>query len=377
MKNLQRNIFFLLLIIFFGHLLFRTYQYRDNYLVKFDASYWEHRYQISQWVVPNSKNSIGDDGLYAYAGYKYVFSGMNPILNSAEVPPLGKYLIGLTIVIFNNQNIFGLLTGLSALSAFYLLNTMLFKKRILAFLPVFIFSLEPLFWEQLQANYLDLLYLSFLMMSFFFVLKKKYFLASFFVGCFAATKFPPTSVFVALSLLIYVFVISRKDIWKLLTSFVLWPTVFVLSYFRFFTFGNGPIEFLKVIKYFLHYYQIGVKSQDHTMVFDLLLRGKLNTWWGSGVLNVGEWTILWPAIFALALLSVFYYRKILKGGFVLIGSWVILYFTFLLIIPVVPRYLLLLLPFLYNISVWVLSEGINMKYLRRLGFLRSIFSSAS
>jgi hypothetical protein len=332
---------------------------------------------MSQWVVPNSKNSIGDDGLYAYAGYKYVFSGMNPILNSAEVPPLGKYLIGLTIAIFKNQNVFGLLTGISSLVAFYFLNTMLFKKKLLSFMPLLIFSLEPLFWEQLQANYLDLLYLSFLMMAFFFTLKKKFFLASFFVGCFAATKFPPTSILVALSMFIFVFVNSRKDLVKLCVSFILWPTVFVLSYLRFFTLGNGPIAFLKVMKYFLHYYQIGVQSQDHLMVFDILFRGRLNTWWGSGVLNVAEWSIFWPLNFCLALFAGIYYRKLIESPFLLIAVWVIFYSAFLIVVPVAPRYLLLLLPFLYNISVWVLSESINTKYLRHSGFFRSIFFSAS
>ncbi len=376
-KKIYEWLFLLLVVIFFANLFFRIFQYKDNYLKKFDGAYWEHRYQLSQWVVPNSKSSIGDDGLYAYAGYKYVFFGMNPILNSAEVPPLGKYLIGVTIAVFNNQNIFGLLTGISSLFAFYLLNLILFKKKLIAFLPIFVFSLEPLFWEQLQANYLDLLYLTFLFMSFYFVIKRKYFLSTLFIGCFAATKFPPTSIFVALSVFVYVFVHQCKDMTKLLMSFSLWPLVFVISYARFFMLGNGPIAFLKVLKYFIHYYQIGVKSENHIMVFDLLLKGKWATWWGGGVLNVPEWSILWPLAFLLTILSVGCYRKILKSPFLLIFSWIILYLGFLIIIPVAPRYLLLLLPFLYNISVWVLSEGINMKYLRRSGFFRSIFSSAS
>lgn len=377
LKTARKRLIALLLFVLLVNLTIRIYQYKDNYFKKFDPSYWEHRYQISQWVVPNSKNSIGDDGLYAYAGYKYVHDGMNPILNSAEVPPLGKYLIGITILIFNNQNIFGLLTGILSITAFFYLNKIVFRNKVLAILPVVIFSLEPLFWEQLQANYLDLLYLSFLMFSFIFLLKKKYILASIFIGCFAATKFPPTSLLVGLTLLAYVIFTFRKDVSKLLLSFIAWPFVFILSYARFFLLGNGPLEFLRVLKYFLHYYQIGVKSQDHFMVFDMLLSGRWNTWWGSGVIHVDEWSFLWTISILIFLCAGFYYKKLLKSPMLLISIWILLYVAFLVIIPVSPRYLLLLLPFLYNISVWVLSESSGSKYLRRLGFSRFTSSSGS
>lgn len=374
LKMAKKRFIILLLLVFFVNLILRIYQYKDNYSKKFNPSYWEQRYLVSQWVVPNSKNSIGDDGLYAYAGYKYVHDGMNPILNSAEVPPLGKYLIGITILVFNNQNIFGLLTGVLSLVSFFFLNTLLFKNKVLALIPVVLFSLESLFWEQLQANYLDLLYLSFLMFVFIFAFKKKYVLSAIFIGCFAATKFPPTSGLVAISVLLYAYINHKKNLLRVTLSFILWPVIFIMSYFRFFMLGNGPLEFLKVLKYFLHYYQIGVKSEDHLMVFNMLLTGRWNTWWGSGVVHVNEWTLLWTVSFLISLCCIFYYKKLFKSPMSLIVNWTILYFAFLIIIPVAPRYLLLILPFLYNISVWVLSEGSGSKYLQRLGFSR-FFSS--
>ena len=361
---MKKYFFPALLILFFLHFIFRAATFSKGYFVRFDSKYWEMRYNTSQWVVPNSKNSIGDDGLYAYAGYKYVFEGMNPILNSAEVPPLGKYLIGITILIFQNQNIFGLLTGISALILFYIFNLNLFKNRTLAFLPVFIFSFDMLFWEQLQANYLDLLYLSFLFLVLHFSLSRKYIFASIALGCFAATKFPPTSLLVAACMVCYTFIYVKKDLVRLLLSLILWPFVFALSFFRFFMLGNGLVAFAKVLKYFLNYYTTGAKSENHLMVFEMLLIGRWPTWW-DGVKQVSEWTILWPLSFIGSLSSVGLVKKVKKGPMMLVVFWVIAYFLFLLVVPVAPRYLLLFIPFLYNIAIWVLSDVIDLKFLRR------------
>lgn len=365
----KRNIRFLfwgLIVIFFIQLVFRIYQYRDNYTVHYNFKYWEKRYYESQWAVPNSTNSIGDDGLYAYAGYKYVYDGLNPILNSAEVPPLGKYLIGYTILVFGNQNVFGIITGILSLSLFYILNLILFKNKFIAFLPVFLFSFDKLFYEQLQANYIDLLYLSFLFLAFIFALKRKYLVSSIFLGCFASTKFPPISIFAAITIASYVFLNNRKDFKKFVLSLVLWPVFFIFTYARFFILGNNFVDFLKVLKYFLNYYSTGAKSQNHLMVLYMIFLGKWPTWW-AGVLRVDEWNLLWPVSF---LASLFYFKKfkvLVKDPVFITIIWSIIYLCFLLIIPVSPRYLLLLFPFLYNVLAWILLKGTGRKLQHLLG----------
>lgn len=362
-KKNKKTIIIVLLIIFSLHFLFRAWQYREGYLVKYDPRYWEKRYYESQWVVPNSKNAIGDDGLYAYAGYKYVFDSLNPILNSAEVPPLGKYLVGYTIFIFGNQNIFGLITGVISLAVLYFLNLNFFKNRIAAFLPVFVFSFDMLFWEQLMANYFDLLYLIFLMLTFIFTVKRKYILASIALGCFAATKFPPIAFIAGLTTISYVLLTVKKDIFKLLLSFTLVPLVFAITYLQFFLQGNNFIDFLKVLKYFLNYYTTGAKSQSYFMIFEMIFLGRWPTWW-SGVLKVSEWHILWPISFFIYLFSFKYITAIKREPILIIIVWIMLYTVFLMLVPVAPRYLLLLIPFLYNVSAWILLQSTSRKYLR-------------
>lgn len=359
----SKALFVLLVIIFFTHFSFRAYQYKDNYLVGFDFDYWEKRYYESQWVVPNSTNTIGDDGLYAYAGYKYVFDGLNPILNSPEVPFLGKYLIGFTILIFNNQNIFGLLTGVLVLAVFFTFNLNFFKNKVVAFLPVFIFSIDRLFWEQLQANYLDLLYLSFLLLSLNFALKRKYILSSIFIGCFASTKFPPTSVLLMFTIFSYVIIRSKKDIKRFLLSLIFWPSVYVITYLQFFILGNNFIDFLRVQNYFINYYATGAKSGNPFMAIEMLLLGRWSTWW-TGVLRVSEWSILWPISFVISLGVIKHFKKIKSEPSLIMIIWIIVYTGFLTLTPVAPRYLLLIIPFLYNVSVWVILRALGGRLLR-------------
>ncbi len=149
---MKRNLLIILLLIFIFQLLFRVYQYKDNYLSKFDPDYWRERYLRSQWVVPDSRESIGDDGLYAHAGWEYTH-GRDPSLLNAEIPPFGKYLIGISEIIFYNQNIFALLCGILVLASLFILNKIIFRDNILALIPVMLISAEPLFYNQLKAPY--------------------------------------------------------------------------------------------------------------------------------------------------------------------------------------------------------------------------------
>lgn len=365
MKN---KLFILILIAFVAHLLFRVYSYNHEYMSTYDPEYWKQRYLNSQWVNPHSTESIGDDGLYAYVGWEYIH-GLDPTLLQAETPPLGKYLIGLSILIFKNQNIFALIVGILALGTFYMLNLELFKNKLLAIIPVFLFSLEPIYYEQLRAPYLDLLQLLFLFLTFLFVYRKKYLVSAIFLGCFAATKFTYVAVIVAFSIGVYL-VFQRKfpDVKKFTISLGLGLFVFLLSYAQFFLLGHSLREFLALQKWILHFYSIGAKPQILGMAFPLLFSGTWYTWWGE-IIQVREWTIMWPIIFVSSIFAVVAMIKNYKTNFLLLALWCIFYLIFLTFTPVFPRYLLLILPFMYNLFIWVLldfSRNIPSRLLPRL-----------
>lgn len=373
MKHLKKILVAILLIIFAIHLGFRISSYSKEYTTKFDAGYWKTRYLQSQWVVPASKNSIGDDGLYAYAGWEYIH-GSNPVLLNAEIPPLAKYIIGVGEVVFQNQNILVLMIGLSSLFIFYLINLKLFQNKIAAFIPVFIFSLDPLYYSQLRAPYLDGIYLFFLLLVFLFTLRKNYIFALLFLGCFASIKFPVGSLFLVFPLFAWVFLYDRKQIRKFLFSLVLWPTVFLASYLMYFVHGGSVLEFLGVQKWIIHFYAVGAKAVPGT-VYPILLFGKWYTWF-SGLVKVHEWNVFWAVSFIGSIFAVLPLVWSLKtqlrsnrgqmskqdNNMMLILLWVIFYLVFLTFTPVFPRYLLLLLPFMYNLSIWFLGKYVFPHY---------------
>lgn len=347
--------FWFLLFILLLNLGFRVYSYHAEYSSRYDPVYWKGRYLRSQWVVSDSPEPIGDDGLYAYAGWEYVH-GRDPATLNAEMPPLGKYLIGLSILAFGNQNIFALLGGLLVLVVFYQLNQLVFKDSFLALLPVAAFSLEPLFWQQLRAPFLDLLYLLFLLLVFYFFLCRRLFLAAVFLGLMAATK-ASASTFILVGLTIALYLFSRKE-WSLLKQcFLLLPissVSFTLTYFRYFWLGHSLKEFLGVQKWILNFYQIGAKGV-FAGVWSMLLMGKWLTWWGESA-RIAEWWIGWPilTVFSMQYLVFRVVRKKFDQSWIF-GLWVLIYLLFLSFIPVWPRYLLLILPFLYNLVVWPLN----------------------
>lgn len=353
---MRKKITVLLIIFFSLQLLFRVYQYKDNYLSKFDSQYWKERYLHSQWVVPNSRESIGDDGLYTYAGWEYIH-GKDPSLLNAETPPFGKYLIGLSEIIFKNQNVFALLSGLLVLAGLYILSKIIFKDTILALIPVMLISAESLFYSQLRAPFLDTLYLGLLLLVFIFVLKEKFLYANIFLGLMAATK-SSASIFLLVPAVIIAYLFYMKDYNKIKKFLIFLPAsilVFLLTYTRYFLLGHNLREFLGLQKWIFTFYETGAKGTPGA-VWQILLSGKWPTWWGQ-VESVSEWNILWP----LSLVAVVYYlstviskRRQYRSS--LFGLWILAYLIFLSLIPVFPRYLLLILPFMYILAVWVLSK---------------------
>lgn len=360
-NHVKNRLFIVLLVLFIAHLFFRIFSHRDEYLTRYDPKFWEDKYMRSQWVVPNSKEPIGDDGLFAYEGWEYIH-GRNPAELNAEVPPLGKYLIGLTTLTFGNQNIFALLSGIFALAVFYFLNLALMKDRFFAFLPVFLFSLEPLFYTQLRATYLDLLYLGFLFMIFLFALKKRYILSAVFLGLMAATKSSLTT-FVVVGGTVYLYFLfqdifagkvrklrdvqMKKYLFYLPVSFL----AFLLTYLMYFAKGNNLMQFLGVQKWIFNFYNDGAKGELLTP-WKLLTTGQWQTWF-AGMQRVQEWHIGWAILLLLSIISIIVMiKKRQSDEFVLLGMWLVIYLLFLSVIPVWPRYLLLLLPFMYNLSVW-------------------------
>lgn len=352
-KSVKRILFILLAGIIVLNFLSRVYFYKNDIFKNFDPKYWESRYYSSQWVVPNSKNPIGDDGLYIFAGYKYV-SGHDPSLINAEIPPLGKYLIGFFEIATGRLGIFSLFFCFLSLLGLYLINRITFRSKIVALIPVLFLSFDTLFVQQIRAPFLDSLLLASLLFSIFLVIKKQYWLAAIGAGIFMASKSPFLGLILIFTYLIYLF-LSRNFSFQYVSPLILAGFIYVMSYGKT-VYEEGFLHFLKVQKYILNFYFSGAKGITGAVI-PMVFFGYWETWWGR-TSYINEWTAFWPVTLLLSLYAIYLiFKRRIQGGFLFSAIWFLLYAVFLIFTPVFPRYLLLLLPFMYNLAVWVLFEG--------------------
>src|SRR3989344_4620992 len=90
------------LIIYFGLFLF---SHRQIYLQSFDPKVAEDRYLNSSYGKIRASYILSDEELYATEGY-FLVRGRDLHQLTPGHPPLGKYIIGLSILIFGNPYFF-------------------------------------------------------------------------------------------------------------------------------------------------------------------------------------------------------------------------------------------------------------------------------
>ena len=163
MKTLR----FLLGILLSLQIAVLLYANRANLTAPYDAVYWKDRFEHSQWQLPLSPRTIGDNGLYAYEGYQ-LMQGADPTTYNAELPPLGKYAIGAITALLGNSSWYGVFSSLAVLALFYLFSRKILRDSTLAIAAATWLAFDPLFVSQFPATMLDTLHLAALLLFFSF-----------------------------------------------------------------------------------------------------------------------------------------------------------------------------------------------------------------
>ena len=337
-----------------------VYRNKNLYTTKFDPSIFEKKYNQSQWVIPNSKNVISDEDLFTYVGYRYI-KGLNPILINPETAHLGKYLIGLSIILFKNQRIMSLIVGFLSLLVLSHIVYYSTKSLIASSIAIFLTSINTLFSDQLiYAPQLDIFQLLFLLlfMIFFLIYKKtgiKLFLlsAGLSLGYFISSKFFLVS-FIIMNLVLFIYYFIRKiDFKKIFVELAVLNIVslltYVFTYVAYFLYGGTFRGFLGVQKYIFIFYKSS-RIEISKLLGSYLNLIFFNNWryWTDGypIIHYQYWSILWPVVFILGLISAIKFMKDKKARkddlTVLLTSFLIVYNLFLFVTPIYPRYLLLL-----------------------------------
>ncbi|MGB9911245.1 MAG: hypothetical protein ACPLKP_01425 [Microgenomates group bacterium] len=365
---MKKVIFYLLvgltIIIFLREIII----HKEVFLSSYDYLYWEQRYLNSQWVKGwEAKEKMGDAELYAYAGWRQI-KGDDPTKINPEVPPLGKYLIGLSILIFNNPVMISPIFGFLFLVTIFLLSKKILKDNLLAIIPVFLINFDSLFRENLTTSMLDLPFSLFIALAFFSLLKGKenklfYLLSVIFLGMVSTTKmylvgFALIGVFIFYLFLLLV-IEKRKDIFWFLGFLPVFVIFYLGVYIGYFLKGHNFGDFKYLHFWIRHFARVQVENYPKGEILRILLLGKWKTWWDKGeIINVVSWRPWWALSFILSLLS--FFETILKRKlklFLLILWPFSLLVMFSMGVPY-PRYLLPVLPPLYILLCYNLKKFI-------------------
>jgi len=358
----------LFLLLVFLNLLFYFFQNRQVYLRKFDAAHFTKLYSQSQYVIgAKSESGIGDDGLYAFAGYYYLIQRGDPSQVNFENPPLGKYLIGLSILLFGNELVIYFFYGVALLFITFLTAKLLFKDSFWAGLAVVILSFDPFFKNSLRFSMLDLPLTLFFLSGLYFYLKangrfRYFFTSSIFFGLSLSSKFFPGLTVLLAILIIDIFFHDRKNIISYLISLLAIPLVYLLSHLAYFYYHPSLFEFLRYQKWILVWRMGNPRVLGN--ILGTIFLGRYQNWWGEEGrrwIFDSEWTPFFPVFFILAFLSLpFLLRKKDKRGLVIFGLSISLLFYLAVGTVGISRYLWPVYPLILVLAIYTLRSGYSI-----------------
>lgn len=348
------------------------YERRDVY---FNTDYWEnyssykYSYENSQYVKKNNPQIIPDEIFESYAGGAFL-KGLNPILITHDHPPLGRYIVSLSILFFNNQHTVVLVFFALSIFGIYLISKKVLSKNILALSPCVLLLNEPLFVDKLRYTPLpELFQLAFIIYAIFFFMKaiegKKSFpfflMSSLMLGGVIATRVFALGGVLAFSFTMYLFLFKRKMLLQFLVTLPLSLIVLVLSYTRTMVLGASVFDIFGIQKYILAYHRS--KFIFPFSFWELLLLNRWHTWWdGNKILQDGNWRVTWPISFIF--FSIMVIKGLVKKMNISSFEWVLFmwlgfYMTFLSVGYTSTRYFLPIIPFLYILALACMLKFFN------------------
>lgn len=369
-KEMKKSIVYgfipLILIIIAIKPLFMVYQNREAFFSRGYSKQYEalrSLYYSSQYVQKKNPGIIPDQALEAFAAGTFL-KGVNPILITHDQPPLGRYILALSILIFDNVNTITIPLLILSTIGIFLIAKLVLDNTLASLVPVAIFINEPLFLNKfVYSPLLEPIQLPFIIFALFFFIqgisKKNYLrwfiLSSIMLGFVISIRFFILGLFLLVTMFAYFLIRRRLDLKMLIFVLTLSLSllILILSYFKTIQAGDSILHVFGIQKYIYYYH----KSQLNLpfSFWDLLMFNRWHTWWGTRAITTDpQWFFIWPI------------STLLTGAFVLLGLlkkmsvsepekiiliWIIVYSMFLSLGHTSTRYFMPLLPFLYIISI--------------------------
>lgn len=348
-----------------------AYYFSKGYSAKYESL--KTKYYASQYANKKHTNFIADEELEAFAGGIFLH-GINPILIVHDQPPLGRYLISLSIFLFDNEKTIPLFLLLISPVGLYLIANILLKNKFLSLIPVGIFINQQIFLHKfLYMPLLEPIQLPFIIFAMYTCIRgmqsKKYLrwlaLTTLCLGFVISIRYFVLGAALISSFFFCLFL--QKKIKMAITLVCLLSIsciTLLLSYFQTFRSGYSLIKVLGIQKYIFMYHK---SAFVHPLSFwDLLLFNRWHTWWGNNaILSDAEWNIFWPiSIASIVIFLIFVFLKKMKihlGELVLL-VWLLFYSLMLSVGYTSTRYFLPFVPFLYIlVTSFIVHAGTQYK----------------
>lgn len=329
--------------------------YISSFSFPFDQPYLLDFYEKSQWNIPQSPRVMSDNELYQVAGIK-LLEGDSIFSINPEVPPLGKYIYGLSIKLAGTPYMASVLMFLVLGVAVYGLSNELSQNKNAKLLLVVLLLSSPIVADQVSRTMLDLPMTLFLVLHAWCVtrlLKQKHQLGSpdfkswgallgagVTLGAVAACKVPFFIPVIVLADALFMF---RKQWKNLIVMLGVTGLTYVATFTAYFVQGNSPIDWLKAQKWMVNFYLSS--TTQHTPFFNLITiaTGWYKDWWGQSQWHwTTYWSPVWPAG-VVAMIAVLRQSKLSAYRYPAVLGLLMILFQGLQ--PFWPRYFLLILPF--------------------------------
>ena len=201
------------------------------------------------WRLDTPKGYIFDEIYYAKNAYSLISSGVElDQQGGAEFvvhPPFGKWLIGIGIKLFGN-NEFGwrsssALFGSASVLLIYLIAKRLFKSEFLALSAALLMAVDGLSLVMSRVALLDIFLMFFILLTFYFLLKENYWLSGVAIGLGVSTKWSAAFLIPILLLLtLKLETINLNQILKRVGQFVFLPMgIYLTSWIGWFVSNKG------------------------------------------------------------------------------------------------------------------------------------------
>ena len=305
------------------------------------------------WRLDSPKGYIFDEIYYAKNAYSLISSGVElDQEGGAEFvvhPPLGKWLIGIGIKLFGN-NEFGwrsssALFGSASVLLIYLIAKRLFKSEFLALSAALLMALDGLSLVMSRVALLDIFLMFFILLTFYFLLKENYWLSGLAIGLGVSTKWSAAFLIPVLLLLtLKLKELNLSQILKRAGQFIFLPmAIYLTSWIGWFVSdkgwsrnsGSNPISSLWNYHFeILNFHTNLVEKHSYSAnPWSWLVLGRPTSFYyqsgdscGAGkcaqeILAMGTPLLWWSAVIAVAITLGFYLKTVNKSAEIVLAGF--------------------------------------------------------